>query len=187
MSAQFATVTTAPALTSSSSWKITDDLDPTTEMPVDVWLPTGPPAVGDRVIYDVVAGQCIVTAAAVVQGVWRNFTPQLKNAAALTNITTTVTRGKYMILGKTCFAQADVIAGGASTGGCAITLPLTSKDRLLNCGTLSANGATTPADQCGMAYMLSNQAALVIVAYTNGFRDVVSGAIVRYNVTYELP
>lgn len=43
-------------------YKIVDDLDASTLMPVDVWMPGGPPIAGDRVLYDVVDGQVVVLA-----------------------------------------------------------------------------------------------------------------------------
>jgi hypothetical protein len=186
MSSQFATVTTAPALTSApSSWKITDDLDPTTEMPVDVWLPTGPPAVGDRVIYDVVAGQVVVTASVAAQGVWRNYTPVLQ-ASGGSVVSCTVTRARYMILGKTVICQGDITAN-ALCSQATVTLPLTAKDRVLLTGSCGVFGTTFPSDQSGAARMGSNKFTLVVVAWTGGFRDCASGSSLQWSVQYELP
>jgi len=42
--------------------KVTDDLDSTTAMPVDVYAPAAAPAVNDRVLYDVVGGLVVVVA-----------------------------------------------------------------------------------------------------------------------------
>jgi microcystin-dependent protein len=54
---RFGTITNAAA-----PYSVTDDLDPSTAMPVDVWMPAGPPTLNDRVLYDVAAGQVVVLA-----------------------------------------------------------------------------------------------------------------------------
>lgn len=41
-------------------YRLTDDLDLTTELPVDVWVPPVVPAVADRVLYEIVHGQVVV-------------------------------------------------------------------------------------------------------------------------------
>lgn len=94
---------------------------------------------------------------------------------------------KYRLSGKTVWAQAEVTINAATTGGVALALPFTAKDRNLNCGTAALFGTTTPSDQCGIAYMSGNKDKIVIVAYTNGFRDAANGAVFRYNVVYEIP
>jgi microcystin-dependent protein len=54
---RFGTITNATA-----PYSVTDDLDSTTAMPVDVWMPAGPPTLNDRVLYDVADGQVVVLA-----------------------------------------------------------------------------------------------------------------------------
>ena len=104
-----------------------------------------------------------------------------------TTVAKTVNFAKYKIIGKTVFAQADVIFNATTTNGVGLSLPFTSKDRLQTCGNAALFGATTPADQCGIAYMNAAKDTILIVAYTNGFRDATSGAAFRYSVTYEIP
>lgn len=120
-------------------------------------------------------------------GAWADFTPILYTAMGTTPtaISATVSYGRYKRVGKLVIAQAAVTANAATTGGCGISLPVTARDRIIGAGTLAAWGATTPADQSGQAYMAADKVKLVIAAYTQGFRDIVSGAVVRYSVIYE--
>jgi hypothetical protein len=57
----------------------------------------------------------------------------------------------------------------------------------MNCGTLAAFGSGTAADQCGMAYMNVDKLKLILVAFTQGYREVINGNTLRYSVRYELP
>lgn len=120
---------------------------------------------------------------------WTAFTPNVYTAmgTAPATVSRTVTLAKYKIIGKTCFAYADCTVNATTTGGCGIDLPFTAKDRQFISGSMWLMGATTPADQVGIAYMNGDKTKLVVVAATNGFRDATSGATLRYNVFYELP
>jgi len=61
--------------------------------------------------------------------------------------------------------------------------------RFFDVGSLAVMGTgTLPPDQSGIAYMAAGPPfdKLVVVAYTNGFRDVgASGQTLRYSVCYE--
>lgn len=53
---------TVSAVGAFSAWRIVDDLDATTALPVDVWTLPNAPTVGDRVLYRVVQGMAVVLA-----------------------------------------------------------------------------------------------------------------------------
>ena len=122
-------------------------------------------------------------------GAWTSFTPQLKaNASNVpTNLAQTGAGGKYRTVGKTVIAQGWATASSSSANGVSITLPVAAKDRnALIIGTLRVFGSTVPAGQNGCAYVSGDLNSVVVVSDLSVYQDVVSGATVRYSVTYEV-
>lgn len=120
-------------------------------------------------------------------GAWTAFTPIMQDTTTLATVAGTVTLARYKVIGKTCWATADMAATAAAANGVQISLPLTALNRQVNIGTLGIYGTSTPADQSGQAYMSADKAHVVCVAYTGGFRVIASGQSLRYSVCYELP
>ncbi len=118
---------------------------------------------------------------------WTSFSPNVYTNMATTpsTISRTVVQAKFRQLGKVVWAFADVTLGAATTNGIGIALPTTAAVRVLNCGSCALFGTSPPADQSGVAAMASTLDRLVVVAYTNGFRDGASGQSLRYSVCYE--
>lgn len=118
---------------------------------------------------------------------WVSFTPVMQDTTTGSTVTGTTSYARYRVSGKTCWAVVSLTATATSPNGVQVDLPLTARDRLLNCGSLTLSGTATPTDQSGIAYMHTNKSQLICVAYTNGFRAITSGQNLRYSVCYELP
>lgn len=157
----------------------------TVGMPVSLYAPAGTPVVGDRVVFEVIDRLAVVYGNITASGRWIDYTPVLQTSGGPV-VACTVNRARYMVLGKTVYAQGDITASALCTQA-TVTLPSTAKDRLLNCGTCGVYGATFPSDQTGLARMGSNKFTLVVSAYTGGFRDCASGSAIQWSVIYELP
>lgn len=132
----------------------------------------------------VITQAALMAAGRGIQTVWQLYFPTLTHADTGTVVSSTVNRARYAVMGRTVYVQGDITANAACTNA-AVDLPFVSKERLLNCGTLGVFGAAVPADQTGIAYMAPDRARLVVVAYSQGFRDVAAGHIIRWNATYE--
>lgn len=156
--------------------------------------PVGTERFPGRVIYDTDVNQYLIWDGAAwvnYAGIkpWVAYTPTLHTdmSGAETVAAGTNQAGKYQVIGKTCFVQGSGNFTGATANGAGISLPLTAKDRILNCGNAALFGSGTPADQSGVAYMNSAKNKLIIVAYTSGFRDAAAANAFRFNCVYELP
>lgn len=118
---------------------------------------------------------------------WTTFSPNVYTNMGTTpsTISRTVTVAKYRQLGKVVWAFADCTLNATTTNGVGIALPVPAAQRQLNCGTCALFGSSTPSDQSGIAAMASTLDRLVVVAYSNGFRDATSTQSLRYSVCYE--
>lgn len=168
---------------------IADDLDGSTGLAVDYWATSGPGVVGDRVLYDIVAGQLIVFANLTSYGVWTPYTPLLTRAdTGATVAQTTASRvARYCLLGKTVFAKGTIVAAASSSGGgAAVDLPFTARDRDLAAG-VAGIFTGTPPTQIGMGRMTSDKQRLVALStYGGAFADIASGQQFVWNLTYEM-
>jgi hypothetical protein len=63
-----------------STWTVTSDLDVTTPLIIDYWLPSNAPVTGDRVLFEMVGGQVAVIS---------NVTRPLRVASGAVNVTPT--------------------------------------------------------------------------------------------------
>lgn len=116
---------------------------------------------------------------------WQDFAPKGYSGGGSTVVSTTLGYARYRMVGKTVTAYAQVTFNAAATGGAAVDLPVPARDRVVLAGSAGVFGSSTPADQSGAAYMDGSKTKLVLVAYTQGFRDASSGHAFRYHVTYE--
>ncbi|WJN62879.1 hypothetical protein [Streptomyces phage phiScoe23] len=118
---------------------------------------------------------------------WILFTPEIYSTSDLNTpvaSTPSATGCRYKYLDRTTvLALVDVTVNAAVTSVCC-SLPVPAAHRQILSGTAALFGSSTPADQSGMAYMLSTQNHIVIAAYTQGYRNAVSGNIFRYHVIY---
>lgn len=121
---------------------------------------------------------------ATVSGVWTPYTPLLKNDATGLSVSITVNDARYLLIGNTCRVQVSVTANAACNSA-GVTLPFTSKVRVLNCGTAGIFGTGAPTGQTGIAYMTSDKAKVVCVNYSQNFQDMVAGQVLRADVVYE--
>lgn len=115
-----------------------------------------------------------------------NFTPNVYTNMGTTpsTISRTVNLARYWRMGSLVIAQADCTINATTTNGIGIDLPFAGSVRILNLGTCALFGTSTPADQSGIAYMAASLTQLVVVAYSQGFRDGTSGQTLRYSVQY---
>jgi hypothetical protein len=120
-------------------------------------------------------------------GVWTSFTPILytQTSGTRASIGKTVTYAKYIKLGKTVLATADVTATATSTGGVSLSLPFAAPVRQLVVGSAAVMGGTPPT-QSGLAYMAGTPFdAIICVTNTAAQNDIVTGQTFRYSVQYE--
>lgn len=89
----------------------------------------------------------------------------------------------YTVVNDVVTAHYEATVNADTVGPCGIALPVTSAERLIGIGVAGIFGSDTPADQTGMAYMLSTS-SLVITGWTQGYRPAKEGNIVRYQVSY---
>lgn len=113
----------------------------------------------------------------------RSYVPQLQTSAGVAK-SGTPSRCYYEIVNDVCHAHGEVLLNEDVTN-CCVTLPVAAPDRFLGIGVLALYGATTPADQCGVAYM-PDTSRLVVTAFTQGYRNGTAGAILRWDVRYPL-
>lgn len=123
-------------------------------------------------------------------GVWWPFTPKIyATAAPTTPVASTPGTNlcKYMYLAaNVVLAKAEVTITNATTAPL-IDLPVVGANRQIGIGVCGLWGASTPADQSGIADMTSDATKLVCAAaYSAGFRDAAAGNVCRYSVTYEV-
>lgn len=120
-------------------------------------------------------------------GVWTSFSPLLYSQTTGTraSISRTVTRAKYLKVGKTVWAYADVLANASSTNSASLALPFAAAAQWI-CGTAFITGASPPA-QSGGAFIHTTLDAIVAVQTSTGYSDIVSGQRFRYSVCYEIP
>lgn len=119
---------------------------------------------------------------------WSTFTPVCYQHMSTTPVVigASVQYARMRTVGpNTTHAQVSVVPTATTTGGVAISLPVAGTYRNYECGTMGAFGPSTPADQCGIAQMWADNAKVVLLAYSNGYRDTVAGSSLRYDVVYE--
>lgn len=119
-------------------------------------------------------------------GTWTSFSPLLYSQTTGTraSISRTVTRARYITLGKTCIAYADVLANASSTSNASLALPFSAAAQYI-CGTAGITGTSPPA-QSGMAFIHTTLDTIVAVQTNTGYTDIVSGQRFRYSVCYEM-
>lgn len=118
-------------------------------------------------------------------GTWTSFSPLLYSQTSGTraSISRTVTRAKYLLLGKTCWAYADVLANASSTSNASLALPFPAVAQYI-CGTALITGASPPAESGG-AFIHTTLDTIVAVQSSTGYTDIVSGQRFRYSICYE--
>lgn len=121
------TVTTVGA-----TWKIADDLDGATNLPVDVWTPANAPSVGDRVLYQVVQGMVVVLA-----NISRP-TRYATGSVAVTIATANVTASAPITFPAGLFTVAPIVVPQAVTG----VTNVTSTPMVVTATGASTSGAT---------------------------------------------
>lgn len=120
-------------------------------------------------------------------GVWTSFTPILYSQTSGTRVAIgkTVTYAKYLKIGKTVWATADVTATAGSTSGVSLSLPFAAPVRQLVIGSAAVMGGTPPT-QSGLAYMSGTPFdAVICVTNTSAQNDIVTTQTFRYSVCYE--
>jgi len=127
----------------------------------------------------------------ITPGVWQSFSPflyqNMSTTPAVIAATVEYARWRYLDV-HTVQAQVSVArqTGVTTAGGLGVALPVTAAFRSFNCGTLVVVGASAPSTQTGIAYMFTDLAKLVPVAFTSSYIDVAPSQTIRYNVTYEV-
>jgi len=124
-----------------------------------------------------------------LQLIWQDFSPAVYSGMSGTPsfVARTVQYARWARHADTVWAVASVTVNATTSGGAGIQLPVPAAFRNFCAGTLALMGTgTLPPDQSGVAYMAPDLTRLVLVAYTNGFRDVgAAGQTLRYSVCYE--
>lgn len=118
-------------------------------------------------------------------GTWTSFSPLLysQTSGSRASISRTVTRARYLTLGKTVWAYADVLANASSSSNASLELPFAAVAQFI-CGTAAITG-TSPPSQSGAAFIHTTLDTVVAVQTNTGYSDIVSGQRFRYSVCYE--
>lgn len=136
---------------------------------------------------DMAAQVARITAIENELGVWTSFTPTLytQTTATRASLAKTVTRARYLKIGKTVWAYADVLANASSANNASLTLPFAAVAQFI-CGTALITGSSPPS-QSGAAFIHSTLDAIIAVQASTGYTDIISGQRFRYSVCYETP
>lgn len=122
-------------------------------------------------------------------GTWVNFSPAVYTnmLGTPTTISRTVEYARYRRIDSLVIAHAAVVCNATTSGGVGIDLPVPAAYRHHVIGGLVLTGSgTLPEDQSGVAWMYTDLAKVVLVGYTQGYRNVgAAGQILRYSVVYE--
>ena len=134
---------------------------------------------------DVDAIEARVTAIETELGVWTSFTPTLytQTTATRASLAKTVTRARYLKIGKTVWAYADVLANASSANNASLSLPFAAVAQYI-CGTALITG-TSPPSQSGNAFIHGTLDTVVAIQASTGYTDIISGQRFRYSVCYE--
>jgi hypothetical protein len=118
---------------------------------------------------------------------WRSYTPLLKNVDTYATAASTGAYGRYNVINKLCTAVGWLTSTNA-LDNVGATLPVPAVGRLLNIGTLGVYGTGPPADQSGIARILStaHPDCLVVHAFSSGFRGAAKGNQLTWHVSYEV-
>lgn len=119
-------------------------------------------------------------------GTWTSFSPLLYSQTSGTraSISRTVTRARYLKIGSTCWAYADVLANASSSSSASLALPFSAVAQYI-CGYALITGTSPPAAESGAAFIHTTLDTVVAFQANTGYTDIVSGQRFRYSICYE--